>query len=196
MLADRYFVRNLKLLMLLCFLALGLTFGFIIFTMPPPPFLNSGTSVGVRFGPGGEYLSLFAVSLSGLFAGMTATPALELLAEAQTLSEGASANLVMFGIQIFAIIVTYLTNILATQGLSVVLCVSVFCCIVVLLFVTQHGQSAPLAVPQLGSCASSGRALRLWAVSALPGRCPVTEIAATASGNRAVHLQSRRCHRL
>ena len=137
MLADRYFVRNLKLLMLLCFLALGLTFGFIIFTMPPPPFLNSGTSAGVRFGPGGEYLSLFAVSLSGLFAGMTATPALELLAEAQTLSEGASANLVMFGIQIFAIIVTYLTNVLATQGLSVVLCVSVFCCIVVLLFVKE-----------------------------------------------------------
>ena len=27
----------------------------------------------------------------------------------------------------------------------------------------QHGQSAPLAVPQLGSCASSGRAWRLWA---------------------------------
>ena len=43
----------------------------------------------------------------------------------------------MFGIQIFAIIVTYLTNVLATQGLSVVLCVSVFCCIVVLLFVKE-----------------------------------------------------------
>ena len=28
---------------------------------------------------------------------------------------------------------------------------------------TQHGQSASLAVPQLGSCASSGRAWRLWA---------------------------------
>eukprot|EP00964_Phaeocystis_antarctica_P055312 scaffold32534_cov49-Phaeocystis_antarctica.AAC.1 len=27
----------------------------------------------------------------------------------------------------------------------------------------QHGQSAALAAPQLGSCASSGRALRLWA---------------------------------
>ena len=27
----------------------------------------------------------------------------------------------------------------------------------------QHGQSAPLAVPQLGSCASSGHAWRLWA---------------------------------
>ena len=26
----------------------------------------------------------------------------------------------------------------------------------------QHGQSVPLAVPQLGSCASSGRAWRLW----------------------------------
>ena len=29
--------------------------------------------------------------------------------------------------------------------------------------VLQHGQSAVLAVPQLGSCASSGRAWRLWA---------------------------------
>ena len=29
--------------------------------------------------------------------------------------------------------------------------------------VCQHGQSAPLAVPQLGACASSGRAWRLWA---------------------------------
>eukprot|EP00964_Phaeocystis_antarctica_P097732 scaffold63814_cov63-Phaeocystis_antarctica.AAC.2 len=27
----------------------------------------------------------------------------------------------------------------------------------------QHGQSAPFVVPQLGSCASSGRAWRLWA---------------------------------
>ena len=31
------------------------------------------------------------------------------------------------------------------------------------LSVLQHGQSAPLAVPQLGFCASSGRAWRLWA---------------------------------
>eukprot|EP00964_Phaeocystis_antarctica_P134174 scaffold98401_cov21-Phaeocystis_antarctica.AAC.1 len=29
--------------------------------------------------------------------------------------------------------------------------------------VQQHGQSASLEVPQLGSCASSGRAWRLWA---------------------------------
>ena len=29
--------------------------------------------------------------------------------------------------------------------------------------VWQHGQTAPLAVPQLGSCATSGRAWRLWA---------------------------------
>merc|ERR1712106_621638 len=32
-------------------LASGLTYAFIIFTMPPPPFLSSDTSVGVRFGP-------------------------------------------------------------------------------------------------------------------------------------------------
>ena len=30
--------------------------------------------------------------------------------------------------------------------------------------VPQHGQNAPLAVPQLGSCASSGHSWRLWAV--------------------------------
>ena len=36
--------------------------------------------------------------------------------------------------------------------------------------VEQHGQSARLAVAQLGSCASSGFALRLWGSSALPGR--------------------------
>ena len=30
-------------------------------------------------------------------------------------------------------------------------------------YVTQHGQSGPLVVPELGSCASSGRAWRLWA---------------------------------
>ena len=29
--------------------------------------------------------------------------------------------------------------------------------------VSPHGQSAPLAAPPLGSCASSGRAWRLWA---------------------------------
>ena len=36
----------------------------------------------------------------------------------------------------------------------------------------RHGQGGPLAVPQLGSCASSGRAWRLWAAlgSRLPGR--------------------------
>ena len=33
---------------------------------------------------------------------------------------------------------------------------------------SQHGQSAPLAVPQLASCAYSGSAWRLWSSSALP----------------------------
>ena len=135
-LADRYFVRNLKRLMLLCFLCLGVNFGFILFTMPPPPILNSDTG-GVRFGPGGEWLSLFAVGMSGLFAGMAAVPALELLAEAQTLSEGASANLVMLGIQVFAITMTYLTNVFATPGLGIVMTASIFCCVVVLIFVEE-----------------------------------------------------------
>ena len=35
--------------------------------------------------------------------------------------------------------------------------------VLVLLLVTRHGQSAALAVPQLGSCASSARAWWLWA---------------------------------
>lgn len=135
-LADKFYVRRLKRLMLLSFLALGLNFAFIIFTMPPPPFLKSDTG-GVNFGPGGKWLSLFAVSTSGLFAGMTTVPALELLAEAQTLSEGASANLVMFGIQVFAIIMTYLTNVLATPGLGTLMCVFAFCCLFICLFVKE-----------------------------------------------------------
>ena len=135
-LADKYFVRRLKRLMLISFLALGLNFGFIIWTMPPPPFMKSDTG-GAQFGPGGKWLSLFAVSTSGLFAGMTAVPALELLAEAQTLSEGASANLVMFGIQIFAILMTYLANVLSTPGLGVLMCAFAFCCLAVCLFVKE-----------------------------------------------------------
>ena len=76
-------------------------------------------------------------------AGMTAVPALELLAEAQTLSEGASANLVMFGIQIFAIAMTYLTNVFATPGLGVVMCASVFCCLAVCSLVEEvYGRRA------------------------------------------------------
>ena len=34
--------------------------------------------------------------------------------------------------------------------------------------VEQRGRSAPLAVPELGSCASSGRAWRLWAARNIP----------------------------
>ena len=45
----------------------------------------------------------------------------------------------------------------------------------------MYGQNSPWALPQLGSCASSGRALRLWAVSALPGRGRPTERPVTAS---------------
>ena len=126
--------------MLLSFLALGLNFGFILLTMPPPPFLVAadGTAGGVRFGPGGEAPALVAVACSGLFAGMTTVPALELLAEAQTLSEGASANLVMLGIQVFAISMTALANVLATPGLGIVMLASVACCLVVGSFVTER----------------------------------------------------------
>ena len=48
--------------------------------------------------------------------------------------------------------------------------------------VVQHGQSAPLAVPGLGSCASSARAWRLWAARHSPtGKAQATVCRATAS---------------
>ena len=53
-----------------------------------------------------------------------------------------------------------------------------------------------LAVPQLGSCASSGRAWQPWAARHSQGRDRPTERPATASGAQASHLQSRRFHRL
>ena len=57
--------------------------------------------------------------------------------------------------------------------------------------VLQQGQSAPLAVPQLGSCASSGRAWWLWAARHSQGRGRATERSATALCARASCLQSR-----
>ena len=62
--------------------------------------------------------------------------------------------------------------------------------------VLQHGQSGPSAVPQLSSCASSGRAPRLRAARQSQGRGQPTEPPATALVARASRLQSRRFHRL
>ena len=56
-----------------------------------------------------------------------------------------------------------------------------------------QGQSAAWAVPELGSCASSGRAWPLWAARHSPRRYRPTERPAIASGSRASRLQSRRC---
>ena len=50
-----------------------------------------------------------------------------------------------------------------------------------LLTALQHGQSAALAVPQLGFCAFSGRAWWLWAACTLRGRLQSTGRPATAS---------------
>ena len=58
----------------------------------------------------------------------------------------------------------------------------------------QHGQRTPLAVPQLGSCASSGRAWQLWLARRSQGA--PTGRPATASGARASRLQSCRFQRL
>ena len=59
----------------------------------------------------------------------------------------------------------------------------------------QHDQSGPLAVPQLGSCASSGRTWRPWAARHSHGRGQPTGRPATASAARASRLQSRRSRR-
>ena len=60
----------------------------------------------------------------------------------------------------------------------------------------QHGQTAPLAVPQLGFCASSGRAWQLWLARRSHGRDRPTGRPAAASGARASRLLSRRFPRL
>ena len=59
--------------------------------------------------------------------------------------------------------------------------------------VEQHAQSAPLAVPQLAPCASSGRASRLWAAWYSQSEAPPLG-PATASGAQASCLQSRPFH--
>ena len=62
--------------------------------------------------------------------------------------------------------------------------------------VGQHGQSAPLAGPQLGFCASSGGAWWLWAACTPRGRGQPTGRPATASGARASRHQNRPFPRL
>ena len=54
--------------------------------------------------------------------------------------------------------------------------------------VAQHGQGAPLAVPQLGSCASSGRAWQLWLAWRSHGRDRPAGRPLTASSARASRL--------
>ena len=62
--------------------------------------------------------------------------------------------------------------------------------------VMQHAQSAPLAMPEVGFRASSGRAWQLWPARRSQGRDRPTGRPATASGVRASRLRSRRFHRL
>ena len=52
-------------------------------------------------------------------------------------------------------------------------------------------RTTPLAAPELYSCVTSGRAWRHWAAR---GEAAPLGAPATASGARASHLQSRRCH--
>ena len=58
--------------------------------------------------------------------------------------------------------------------------------------VGQQGQSALVAAPQLGSCASSGRARRLWLAWHSQGEAQPLGAQPPASGARASRLQSRR----
>ena len=64
--------------------------------------------------------------------------------------------------------------------------------------VKQHGQSPPLlAAPQRGSCASPGRAWRLWAARCAEGEAAATGgCSHTASAARASRLQRCGCRRL
>ena len=93
---------------------------------------------GVSFGPGGEPLAIVLVATSGLFSSMATVPALELLAEAATLSEGASNNLVMLGSSIFGIMLTYLSNVIATPGLGILICIFIICCSVLVSPITER----------------------------------------------------------
>ena len=127
-LADRYFVRHLKRLLLLCLMALACVFALISLAMPPPPWLVANSHGGVHFSFGGKGLAVSTIAMSGLFAGACVAPAMELLAEAQVLSEGASANVTMLLIQIFAIAFTALVDVLAAPALHLLVLLSGAAC--------------------------------------------------------------------
>jgi hypothetical protein len=65
------------------------------------------------------------------------------------------------------------------------------------LIAVPHGQTAPFAVPQLGSRASSGRAWRLWAARHSQGEAgPLSAPPLPRLLELAARLRSRRLHRL
>ena len=65
---------------------------------PPPPGLPP-QPVPAGHGPH----TAIVITITGLFAGATMPPAVELLAEDQLLAEGTSANAVMLAVQFFAV---------------------------------------------------------------------------------------------
>ena len=117
-LADRYFQRRLRRLLAGCTLFLGATFAVVCALTPPPPW----TVVAQQPPRRANWPVALAVTLTGLFAGGTYTPAIELLAEASyPTSEGVSANLVIFLMQPLASANTALASVLSPQAMNVVM---------------------------------------------------------------------------
>jgi len=97
--------------------------------MPPPPWLVANSNDGIHFHFGGAVGAFVVVTSSGLFAGASVVPAMELLAEAQYLSEGASANLTMLLIQVFATITTAIVDVFAAPAMHLLLLFSSVACL-------------------------------------------------------------------
>ena len=137
--ADRFFVRRLRRLLLVCSLVALVAFAVLVGCRPPSPngwlLTSSNSSATAGVGAAGGVLAILpSVLVGGAAIGATMPLAMELLAEVgYPLPPGASANAVVGLLQVTATVNTALVAVLTPAAMNVVMLLSVFFCVLLLL---------------------------------------------------------------
>lgn len=143
--ADRFFTRKLRQLLLLCMLVALLAFAAVVACRPPPPWLlpseaTDGSSTGGDAPDGGVLLAFLpSVLIGGAAVGGTMPTAMELLAEVgHPIAPGASANAVVGLLQVTAAINTFLAAVLSAEAMNALMLSSILVCSLLLLLVRER----------------------------------------------------------
>ena len=154
--ADRYFVRRLRTLLLLCLLVASLSYIAMLACRPPAWLAGHGV-----LGSDRALLAVLAPSVivAGVAIGGTMPVAFELLAEiSHPLPPGSSANAVVGLLQITATINTALAAALSPADMNVVMLSSMLPCACLLWFTHErYGREEQLRVGVMRTAAGGGQ---------------------------------------